>query len=286
MTSGSLVATLMIVFRETLEAGLIVGIVLAMLVRLRAMAYVPRVCAGVAAAVGASLVAGWLLSLSTGATQGVWETAIAGVISIAACAVLTHMIFWMDRQSKRIRPELEERVEVAVSRQDRLALALLPFLAVFREGAETVLFLQAATLQSGTASLAGGLLGAALAVAVTALIFVGGRRIPLKTLFRSTGWLLLLMAAGLLAYGIHELGELGWLPALIEHVWDLNPLLNEHAGAGAFLKSLFGYNGNPSLTEVLAYLIYLTIVIRALRRPAPAAAPVSGPAVQRQPVSV
>ena len=270
--AGALLATLTIVFRETLEAGLIVGIVLAMLARLDALRYASRIWAGVVAAVGASLAAGWLLGLAAGSVQGVWETAIEGVISVAACLVLTHMIFWMDRQSKRLRPELEERVEVAVTRQDRLALVLLPFLAVFREGAETVLFLRAAALQTGSASLAGGLLGAGLAVGVTALIFVGGRRISLKLLFRSTGVLLLLMAAGLLAYGIHELEELGWVPPLIAPLWNINHLLNEHAGLGAFLKALLGYNGNPSLMEVLAYATYLAVVAWMLRRPAPAPA--------------
>jgi high-affinity iron transporter len=123
-------------------------------------------------------------------------------------------------------------------------------------------------LSSGSVSLLGGLSGAGAAIAVTLAIFVGGRRVPLKALFNWTGWLLLLMAAGLLAYGIHELEELGWLPPIIEHVWNINHILNEKQGLGAFLKALFGYNGNPSLLEVSAYIVYLTIVSWLLRRPA------------------
>jgi high-affinity iron transporter len=287
MFSAAVTATLVVVFRETLEAGLIVGIILTVLHRLRAMRYAPRVWTGTALAVGASVLAGWLLGLATQTTQGQWETAIEGVISLVACGVLTHMVFWMDRQAKRIRPEIETRVETAVSREDLIAIALLPFLAVFREGAETVLFLKAVAIQnSGAVSLAGGLLGGALAAAVTAVIFVGGRRVPLKPLFRSTGLLLLLMAAGMLAYGIHELEELGWIPQLVYPVWNINHLLNEKEGVGSFLKALFGYNGNPSLTEVIAYGGYLVLVVRALRRSTPPPTPPSsGHPAPTRPVS-
>ena len=267
MWDGTVMATLLVVFRETLEAGLIVGIILTVLARLRAMRYAPNVWTSVFLAVGLSAAAGWVLSLATQATQGRWEKGIEGVISLVACGVLTHMIFWMDRQAKRIRPEIETRVESAISRQDLIAIALLPFLAVFREGAETVLFLKAVAIQnSGAVSLGGGLLGGALAVAVTAAIFVGGRKVPLKPLFRTTGMVLLLVAAGMLAYGIHELEELGWIPQVMYPVWSINHILNEKEGVGSFLKALFGYNGNPSLTEVVGYVTYLIIVALALKR--------------------
>ena len=184
MQGASLMATLVVVFRETLEAGLIVGIILTVLHRLQAMRYAGRVWTGTALAVGASLLAGWVLGVATETTREGWEQAIEGVISLVACGVLTHMIFWMERQAKRIRPEVEIRVESAVSRRDLIAIALLPFLAVFREGAETVLFLKAVAIQnSGAVSLGGGLLGGALAVGVTAAIFVGGRRVPLRVGF-------------------------------------------------------------------------------------------------------
>lgn len=269
MSVDTIGATFVIVFRETLEASLIVGIILAMLSRLKAMAYASYVWMGTAIAVAASLLAGWAMSLATASAQGRWEGIIGGCISLAACAVLTWMVFWMDRQSKRLRPELEDRVEGAVTRHEVLALFLLPFLAVFREGAETVLFLKAVALQSAASvSLIGGLLGAGVAIGVTAAIFYGGRKVPLKTLFRTTGIFLLIIAAGLLAYGIHELEELGWLPPLISHVWDINHIVNEREGVGAFLKALFGYNGNPSLLEVIAYVGYLAVVSVALRRAA------------------
>jgi high-affinity iron transporter len=282
MQGASRTATLIVVFREMLEAGLVVGIILTVLHRLNAMRYARRVWAAVALAIAASAAAGWVLTLLTGSTQGQWETAIEGTISLVACGVLTHMIFWMDRQSRRIRPEVETRVETAVSGQDLLTIAALPFLAVFREGAETVLFLKAVAIQnSGAVSLSGGLIGALLAVGVSAAIFMGGRKIPLRPLFRWTACILLLMAAGMLAYGIHELEELGWIPQVMYPVWNINHVLNEKEGLGAFLKALFGYNGNPSLTEVAAYVTYLIMVVAALRRTTPppsAGTPVRGPA--------
>jgi high-affinity iron transporter len=214
------------------------------------------------------------LGAGAAAAQDQWKAILEGVVSLAACAVLTYMVFWMDQQARAIRPHLETEMASAVAQQALPAIAALPFLAVFREGAESALFLNAVALQSGAAvSWVGSLLGAGLALVVTTLIFVGGRRVPLKALFRSTGWLLLLLAAGLLAYGIHELQEIGWLPTLIDHVWNINHLLNEKQGLGAFLKSLLGYNGNPSLLEVIAYVAYLAGVSWALKRaPALAAA--------------
>ena len=290
MPEGTLMATLVVVFRETLEAGLIVGIILTVLARLRAMRYAKHVWASVGLAVGLSIAVGWILSLLTQTTQGQWEKIIEGVISLVACGVLTHMVFWMDRQAKRIRPEIETRVESAVSHQELVVIAMLAFLAVLREGAETVLFLKAVAIQSGgSASLSGGLLGGTLALGVTAAIFVGGKKVPLKPLFRYTGFLLLLIAAGMLAYGIHELQELGWIPELVYPVWNINHILNEKEGIGSFLKALFGYNGNPSLIEVIGYLAYLLGVGWALRRskeeqpPGPSPEPpVAGP-VRREP---
>jgi high-affinity iron transporter len=267
MNEAAVIATLVVVFREALEAGLIVGIILTVLYRLNAMRYATSVWASVGLAAGMSLLAGWGLMRMTDAGQERWGAVLEGAISLVACAVLTHMIFWMHEQARRLRPEIESRVETAISRHDLRSIALLPFLAVFREGAETVLFLKAVAIQSGgSVSWLGGLLGGGLAVAVTAAIFVGGRKISLKPLFQATGILLLFMAAGMLAYGIHELEEAGWIPQILYPVWNINHLLNEKAGIGSFLKALFGYNGNPSLTEVIAYLAYLAGITAALQR--------------------
>ncbi|MBI2093990.1 MAG: FTR1 family protein [Candidatus Omnitrophica bacterium] len=285
MFDSTIWATLVIVFRETLEAGLIVGIILTVLARLGALRFARYVWLSTVLAVAASFLVGWVLGLVTQTARGTWEKAIEGIISLGACGVLTYMVFWMHQQARRVRAAIEIKVETAVTHQELSVMILLPFLAVLREGAETVLFLKAVSIQnSGPISAIGGLLGAELAVFITAIIFVGGRRVPLKPLFQVTGWLLLFIAAGLLAYGIHELEELGWINPLVSPVWNINPILNEKQGLGSFLKALFGYNGNPSLTEVLAYGLYLFGIRFALRRVGRTSPPPNDPNQPKSPI--
>ena len=106
-----------------------------------------------------------------------------------------------------------------------------------------------------------------MAAAVLAgwLLFRTTARLDVRAFFRVTSILLIFFAAGLVAHGIHELNEAGIVPAVVEHVWDLNPVLDENSGLGQILKALFGYNGNPSLTEVVAYVGYWVVVLVALR---------------------
>ncbi|MBI1977393.1 MAG: FTR1 family protein [Candidatus Omnitrophica bacterium] len=261
MSEGTIAATFLIVFRETLEASLIVAIILTALVRLNQKRYFSHVMWSSISAVVVSILVGTVLLGATDKLQGKFQTIIEGTISIAACVILTYMIFWMDRQGRYIKSELETQVEEAVTRGEFIAIVSLPFLSVFREGAETVLFLLAVASQnSGAVSLLGGSSGFLLAALIAIGIFILGKRVPLRPFFRATGFLLLLIAAGLLAYGIHELQEIGWVPAMIEHVWDINHIFNEKVGLGAFAKALFGYNGNPSLLEVVAYGAYLIAI--------------------------
>ncbi|MGC8828030.1 MAG: FTR1 family iron permease, partial [Anaerolineae bacterium] len=154
------------------------------------------------------------------------------------------------------------------ARQDEWwGLFALAFIAVVREGIETVLFLTAAAFQANSQQvIAGGLFGLGIAIGIGWLLFAAGRRINIRIFFRATGILLLLVAAGLLAHGVHELQETSLLPTFIEHLWDINPVLDENGPLGSFLKALFGYNGNPSLLEVIVYTAYLLVVgYRAVR---------------------
>jgi high-affinity iron transporter len=266
MNEGTIAATFLIVFRETLEAGLIVGIILTTLVKLNQKRFIPYVLISTILAVGVSIVAGIALSALTESLQGNAEKMIEGLISLAASAILTYMVFWMSAQAKKIKSDVEIQVERVVTKGEFFAIMTLPFLAVFREGAETVLFLKAVAIQnSGAVSFYGGVSGLAAAVLTVAALFLGGRRIPVRMFFKLTGFLILLISAGLLAYGIHELEELGWIPPILYPVWNLNHILNEKQGIGSFLKALFGYNGNPSLVEVIAYWVYLVGLTVSLR---------------------
>jgi high-affinity iron transporter len=138
---------------------------------------------------------------------------------------------------------------------------------VVREGIETVLFLTAAAFAATpTQTLIGSGLGLALAVLLGWLMFAAGKRLNLRVFFRVTGILLILFAAGLFARSVHEFQEAALLPTLVEHVWDINPILDESSLIGAFLKAIFGYNGSPSLLEALVYCAYFVIVGLNFRR--------------------
>jgi len=226
------------------------------------------VWAGVLAAVAASVAAGLVLNALGVALEGRGEKVFEGVAMLVAAGVLTWMIFWMQRQSRHIRAELELDVHRAVSANSMWALFSLAFVAVVREGIETVLFLTAAAFTASAAqTLVGGALGLMAAAGLGWLLFAAGRRLDVRAFFRATSVLLILFAAGLVAHGVHELQEGGILPTLVEHVWDINFILNEGGSAGVFLKALFGYNGNPSLMEVIAYGLYFVVIGAAgLRR--------------------
>jgi high-affinity iron transporter len=256
-----MLASFLITLREGLEAALIVGIVLSMLRQLGQSERARPVWFGVGAAVLVSVVAGIALNALGVAFEGRGEEIFEGVAMILAAAVLTWMIFWMQRQGRGMQAELELGVRRAVSTGSAWALFSLAFVAVVREGIETVLFLTAAAFSATPGqTLVGGALGLAVAVILGWLVFAAGKQLNVRTFFRVTSVLLIFVAAGLFAHGVHELQEAAVLPTLVEHVWDTNHVLDENGTVGVFLKALFGYNGNPSLLEVVAYVGYLIAV--------------------------
>lgn len=259
-----MIASLLITLREGLEAALIVGIVLGVLGKLGQAERSKPVWVGVLAAVIVSVVAGLALSVLGVAFKGRGEMIFEGVAMLLAAGTLTWMIFWMQRQGRQIQAGLERGVHRAVTSSNKWALFNLAFVAVVREGIETALFLTAASFgATAVQTLMGGALGLTIAVVLGWLMFIAGQRLDVRVFFRVTSVLLLFFAAGLVAHGVHELQEAALFPIIIEHVWDVNHMLDESSALGAFLKALFGYNGNPSLFEVVTYATYF-IVIAAL----------------------
>jgi len=233
-----MIAALLIAFREGLEAALIVGIVLSYL---KKMGYRQRAAVwwGVVSAVIVSIVAGVALQVMGVGFEGRGEQLFEGITMLLAAGVLTWMIFWMQRQGRSIRTELEADVRQAVTGGNRRALFALAFVAVVREGIETALFLTAAAFSATPAqTLIGGGLGLAAAVIVGWLLFVVSVRLDV----------------------VHELQEAGVLPVIVEHVWDINFIVDENSTMGSILKALFGYNGNPSLLETMSYAAYYLII--------------------------
>ncbi len=256
-----MVPSLLITLREGLEAALIVGIILAYLAKTGHRDKSGPVWIGTIGSVLLSLVAGALIFLTAGEFEGRAEEIFEGSAMFAAAGVLTYMIFWMRRQAINIRAHLQAQVQTALESGSVWALSLLAFVAVGREGVETALFMFAATkTATPLAATTGGLLGLGGAIVLGYLLYRGTYRLNLRTFFNVTSVLLLLFAAGLLATSIHEFHEAGLIPAIVDPLWNTNAILNETSTLGAFLKALFGYNGNPSLVEVLAYAGYLALV--------------------------
>lgn len=255
-----MLASFLLALREGLEAALIVGIVLAALRKVNRIHLSSSVWQGVIAALAFSILAGLGLNWLGAEFEGRAEEIFEGVTMILAAGLLTWMIVWMRRQSAGIQKELEKGVANATEgRENRWALFWLAFLAVGREGLELVLFLAAVQVTTDAfQTFAGAFWGLAASFALGVALFASSKRMSLGAFFTVTNVLLMLFAAGLLAHGVHEFNEAGIIPSVIEHMWDINPILDERGTPGQILAAIFGYNGNPSLTEVLAYLVYVS----------------------------
>ncbi len=252
--------------REGLEAALIIGIVLGALRKMNRSDLTPSVWYGTISASGLSLLVALVLIRFGASLEGRAEEIFEGITMLLAAVVLTWMIFWMQRQSRSIKTELEAEVRLASGRSGLQALFWLAFFAVVREGVELALFLTATVMASGSQfNLLGAVLGLVAAAALGWAIFSSSLKLNLGSFFMFTSILLILFAGGLAAHGVHELNEAGWIPSVIEHVWDTNSILDENSTLGSLLNALFGYNGNPSLTEVLTYFGYFVAIFLGLR---------------------
>ena len=255
-------ATFVLMLREGLEAALIVGIVAAYLVKIGRRDALPPVLAGVGAAVLVSIVAGVAIVLTVGRLPLVVQETFEGIAGLAAVAVLTWMLFWMRRQGRAIKSDLETGVQSALASGSTTALVGLAFVAVVREGLETVLFLLAIGSSSGASigTLAAGLVGLATAVAIGYAIFAAGVRIDLRRFFTITGTILIFVSAGLMAFAVHEFGEAG-LIANSGRLFDLNGVLPASSPLGTLLSGLFGYRAAPTPLEAFAWVAYLVPVL-------------------------
>ena len=263
-----MLSTYLLSLREGLEAALIIGIVLGALSKIRRQDLKPAVWFGTFGAVAVSILAAILLASFGMSLEGASEEIFEGITMLVAAGILTWMIFWMGKQARFLKGELEAGVSKAAASAGTLAVFWLAFLAVVREGVELAIFITAAFFASNQSEpggsvgliLAGTILGLATAAILGWMLFKTTMRLNLRRFFQVTGILLILFAAGLVAHGVHEFNEAGIIPAIIDPIWNVNAYLNEDSLLGLMLEALFGYNGNPSLTEVLAYLSYLIIV--------------------------
>jgi high-affinity iron transporter len=280
--TAAFTAALLIGLREGLEAALIVGIICAYVVKVGRRDVLPWIALGVGLAVGLSIGLGVVIVSTIGRLPLQLQAALEGLAAVLAVIVITWMLFWMRRQGRAIKGELETSVSAALVTGTASALVGIAFLAVIREGLETTLFFLAILgAQSGDVSsaLTGGLVGLALATAIGWGIFAMGVRVNLGRFFTWTGVLLIFVAAGLVVYAVTEFTEAGFLP-LQPALFDLSKTLPQNSPIGSLLTGLFGYRAAPTMLQIVAWLTYLVPVLvlylsdwrPGLRRGAPVSA--------------
>ena len=261
-----MLGALVIVFREVLEAGLIIGIVLA------ATRGVPGRGRWILIGIGAGIIGACVVAMFAGVISQAFEGAgqelfNAGVLGIAVVMLMWHNA-WMARHGREIAIEMRQvGTEVSEGAKPLTALAIVIGLAVLREGAEVVLFLYGimAAGTSGTSLLAGGLLGVAAGAAFTGLTYFGLLAIPSRYIFTVTSWLIALLAAGMAAQSVQYIYNAGVIDVLGNTVWDTSWLLSEGSLFGQLLHTLIGYTSRPTELQLIAYISTLLAMALLMR---------------------
>ncbi len=273
-------ANFLIGLREGLEAALVVGILVAYLVKTGRRDLLLPLWSGVALAAAISLGFGAALTYGPRGLTFEAQEAIGGTLSIVAVGLITWMIFWMAHTARHLKADLTSRLDSAVE-GGRWAIVLMALLAVGREGLETALFLWAGAQATGesTRPLLGAVLGLALAVVLGWLVYRGAVRLDLRLFFSWTGIALVVIAGGVLAYGVHDLQEAGILPGLHSLAFDVSEQVPPSSWYGTLLKGVLNFSPATTWLEAAAWLLYvvptLTFFVRTVWFAAPR--PVSSP---------
>ncbi|GAB2463572.1 high-affinity iron transporter [Conyzicola lurida] len=266
-----MLANFLIGLREGLEAGLVVGILIAYVVKIGRRDVLPRIWLGVGLAVFLSLALGCILTFGTYGLSFQAQELIGGLLSIVAAGFVTWMIFWMLRTARGLSRELRSEIDSHLSGAG-WGLVLVAFLAVGREGIETALFIWAAVQASGstTLPLIGASLGIVVSVVLAYLIYRGVLSINLSRFFTYTGVFLIVVAGGVLAYGVHDLQEAGFLPGLNTLAFDVSAAVPPDSWYGTLLKGVFNFSPATTVFEAAAWVAYVVPVmfffLRSARR--------------------
>jgi high-affinity iron transporter len=262
--------TFVVTLREGFEAALILGIVYTYLQKIGAERQYHYVTRGGLLGVLASIALGVLVTVLSGPLLDLGPDVIGLAVIFIAVAVLTWHGYWMQQHARAVKGEVQRRIDQAQATHRLWIVGVLAFTGVFREGAETVLFLWGlmtqATTTSGWASALGAVLGLAMAAALGWGIFRSGRHLSLQRFFAITSVFLLFLAAGMFSTGVGRLVAMGFLPQT-PTAWDTSFILDDHGFVGGFLNGLVGYRARPSVLEASAYLFYLLVVGTLLFRP-------------------
>jgi len=261
--------------REGLEAVLVVVIILLYLKKTNQKIYYKYVYLGILLATIASIVFAIIFSIVFGGFTGILEQIFEGTTFIISGIFILTLVLWVSKEGSKMRENLEGKVEESINTQRVFSISITTFIIIIREGIELVL------LTTGAASIGslnqanivlGSIIGLAISILVGLLIFYGIKSINLRIFFKITNIMLILFAAGLITYGIHEFIEAGIINPIIEEVWNIKHILPESFPdgnpatpefleiIGALLKALFGYNANPALLEVIIYPVLLVSI--------------------------
>jgi high-affinity iron transporter len=257
-----MLANFLIGLREGLEAALVVSILIAYLVKTDRRHLLPRIWIGVGVAVLISLGFGAILTFGPKGLTFEAQELIGGLLSIIAVGFVTWMIFWMARAARGLAGQLRSQIDVAAD-ASRWSLVVVAMLAVGREGLETALFLWAATQAAAgngggtTNPLIGAALGLAVAVVLGYLIYRGALKINLSRFFTWTGAFLIVVAAGVLAYGVHDLQEARFLPGLNNLAFDVSETIPPGSLGGTLLKGVFNFSPATTVLEATVWLAYV-----------------------------
>ncbi|MFJ8080790.1 iron uptake transporter permease EfeU [Streptomyces sp. NPDC096205] len=245
--------------REGLEASLVVCILIAYLVKTGRRDALKPIWTGIGVAVALAL--GFGCALEFGSQELTFEAQemLGGTLSVIAVGLVTWMVFWMRRTARHLKAELHGKLDSALS-TGTVALVVTAFLAVGREGLETALFVWTSVRAAGDGSprpLIGAGLGLATAVFLGWLFYRGALRINLAKFFTWTGGMLVVVAAGVLAYGFHDLQEADFLPGLTDKAFDISGAIPPDSWYGTLLKGIFNFQPDPTVLQVTVWLLYL-----------------------------
>ncbi|MGW3114099.1 iron uptake transporter permease EfeU [Streptomyces sp. NPDC001091] len=255
--------------REGLEASLVVCILIAYLVKTGRREALKPIWTGIAIAVALALGFGCALEFGSQELTFQAQEALGGSLSIVAVCLVTWMVFWMRRTARHLKSELHGRLDAALA-MGTGALVATAFLAVGREGLETALFVWASVhaASDGTPRpLIGVALGIATAVLLGWLFYRGALRINLARFFTWTGGMLVVVAAGVLAYGVHDLQEADWVPGLTNVPFDVSGAVPPDSWYGTLLKGVFNFQPDPTAAQITVWLLYLVPVLTVFLLP-------------------
>jgi high-affinity iron transporter len=257
-----MLANLLIGLREGLEAALIVGILAAYLIKIDRRDVLPKMWAGVIAAAVISAAVGILLGTGVAQLEGAPEEILAGTLSFLAVALVTWMVFWMAKTARSLKGHLEADVDKSLA-GNGWGILFVAFLAVAREGIETALFIWAAATATGEKLLPtiGAILGLGIAALLGWLIFKGMIRLNLKKFFTWSGAFLIIVAAGVLSYGIHEWQEAGLIPGDANKAFNVSEAVPSDSWYGVLLRGTIGFTPEMSWVQVIGWVLYVALTL-------------------------